>query len=400
MRRRATQAGWPLILLIVGAGVVSAFQVGKAPAALDAVRADLALDLAAASWLLSAFAVVGALAGAAIGIAIDHAGARRMVLAGLLLQAVASAAGAMAPSATPLLATRAVEGLGFLTVTVAAPSLVVAVAQSAQLGRAIAVWGTFMPVGMTIVLLGAPLLPMLGWRGYWFGNAAILAVYALVLSAATRGIARRPAQGRIITDLRDVAMAGRPWLLALLMAAFGAGYFALIGFLPTILSERLQVSAVTASQLTALVVIVNAAGNLASGALLMRGWRRSHVLATGFAAMAICAAPVLADSLPPWPSYALCIVFSAISGLIPVALLDAAPRYAPRAGLVGATVGLVMQGNNFGLVLGPAAAGAIAVHTGGWPVAGLGVAALSLLAAGLALLTLTPSRATANGTGQ
>lgn len=399
MTPMSMRAGWPLILLIVGAGVVSAFQVGKAPAALGSVRADLALDLVTASWLLSAFAVVGALAGAAIGIAVDHVGARRMVLAGLLLQAVASTAGAIAPSASLLLATRAVEGLGFLTVTVAAPSLVVAVTRSAQLGRAIAVWGTFMPVGITLVLLGAPLLSLLGWRGYWLGNAAILACYALVLSAATRGVARRPAQSKLVADLREVTMASRPWLLALLMAAFGAGYFALIGFLPTILSERLQVSATMASQLTALVVIANALGNLASGALLTRGWHRGNVLAAGFAAMAVCAAPVLAGSLPPWPSYALCIAFSAISGLVPVALLDAAPRYAPRAGLVGATVGLVMQGNNVGLVLGPAGAGAIASHAGGWPMVGVAVAALSLLAAGTGLLAMTRSReaATKNG---
>lgn len=400
MRGPATHGSWWLILLIVGAGVVSAFQVGKAPAALDAVRADLALDLATASWLLSAFAIVGALAGAAIGIAVDHAGARRMVLAGLLLQALASTAGAMVPSAAMLLTTRAAEGLGFLTVTVAAPALVVAVARGAQLGRAIAVWGTFMPVGITLVLLGAPLLTVLGWRGYWFGNAAILGVYALLLSLATRGIAPRPAQGELVADLRQAMSASGPWLLALLMAAFGAGYFALIGFLPTILTERLQVSAAEASQLTALVVIVNALGNLASGALLTRGWRRGTVLAAGFAAMAICAAPVLAGSLPPWPSFALCIVFSAISGLIPVALLDAAPRYAPSARLVGATVGLVMQGNNVGLVLGPVAAGTIAAHAGGWPVVGLTVAALSLLAAGLAILALTPAREAATETAR
>ena len=76
---------WPSILLIVGAGVVSAFQLGKAPMALAAVQADLAVGLATVSWLLSAFAVVGALAGIAVGVAVDHVGARRMALAGLLL---------------------------------------------------------------------------------------------------------------------------------------------------------------------------------------------------------------------------------------------------------------------------------------------------------------------------
>jgi MFS family permease len=128
---------WPTILLIAGAGVVSAFQVGKAPTALAAVQADLALGLATASWLLSAFAIVGARAGIAIGVAVDHVGARRTVLAGLLLQGLFSAAGAFAEGAPLLLATRAIEGLGFLTVTVATPTLIVAVARPRDLGLAI-----------------------------------------------------------------------------------------------------------------------------------------------------------------------------------------------------------------------------------------------------------------------
>jgi hypothetical protein len=43
----------PFVLLLVGSGVVSAFQVGKATVALAAVQADLGMNLAVASWLLS-----------------------------------------------------------------------------------------------------------------------------------------------------------------------------------------------------------------------------------------------------------------------------------------------------------------------------------------------------------
>jgi MFS transporter, DHA1 family, inner membrane transport protein len=113
---------WPTILLIVGAGVVSAFQVGKATVALAAIQSDLQVSLAVVSWLLSAFALVGALAGVAIGLAVDHIGARRMAVGGLLLQGVCSAIGAFSDGAPMLLATRVLEGFGFLAVTVAAPA--------------------------------------------------------------------------------------------------------------------------------------------------------------------------------------------------------------------------------------------------------------------------------------
>jgi MFS transporter, DHA1 family, inner membrane transport protein len=385
-KRVADNARWPTILLIVGAGVVSAFQVGKAPAALAAVRADLGLDLATASWLLSAFAIVGALAGVAIGVAVDRLGARRMALGGLLLQGFGSAAGALADGAPLLLATRALEGVGFLTVTIAAPTLVVAVARPRDLGRAIAVWGTFMPVGIAIVMLGAPLLAAIGWRGFWLANAVALTGYAVMLALGTRSVARGPVSHRAIAaDVGQTLAAGGPWLLAGLMAAFAAAFFAVFGFLPSILSDRLAVDAETGSLLTAAAVAVNAIGNLVCGPLLARGIPRTRILLVGFVAMALCGFGILSDGVSGPLSYALCIVFSVVAGLLPVALIDGAPRHAPRPELVGAAVGFVMQGNNVGLVVGPATAGALAAAQG-WPAVSLLIAALAVAAGLLAVL--------------
>ncbi|MGE0949112.1 MFS transporter, partial [Bordetella pertussis] len=52
-----------VVALVVGAGIVSAMQVGKVPAALPELRAALDASLAQASWLLSAFAAIGAALG-------------------------------------------------------------------------------------------------------------------------------------------------------------------------------------------------------------------------------------------------------------------------------------------------------------------------------------------------
>ena len=377
---------WPTIFLVVGAGVVSAFQVGKAPTALAAVQADLALDLATASWLLSAFAVVGALSGAAIGIAVDRLGARRLVVGGLLLQALCSAVGAVAEGAPLLLATRVVEGLGFLTVTVAAPALVVALAPPRDRAPAMAVWGTFMPVGIAGVMLAAPLLTPLGWRGFWLLNAAVLLIYAILLAGGTRRVPAGAGPLRsIAADVRTTAAAGGPWLLGGVMAAFAAAFFAVFGFLPAILADRLAVSMETASLLAAGAVAANVTGNLACGPLLARGVSRARILLLAFAGMALCGFAILGADLPGPLAYAACVAFSAVGGLIPVALLDGAARHAPQPALVGATVGFVMQGNNIGLMLGPALAGAVAAAHG-WPAVPLVIAALALAAVAPALM--------------
>lgn len=373
------------VSLIVGAGIVSAFQVGKASVALAAVQADFALDLATASWLLSAFAIVGAVAGIAIGVSVDHAGARRMAVGGLLLQGLCSGAGAFADGAMPLLATRVLEGVGFLAVTVAAPALILAATSPRERGRALAAWGTFMPVGLTLVMLGAPLLDALGWRGFWLANAVLLVGYAALLARGTRSIppGAVPQRG-IADDVRETLTAGGPWILGSLFATFAAAFFAVFAFLPSILAGWLAVSPETAGVLTAVVVAASALGNLACGRLLARGVRPVFILLASFGVMAPCGIGILGDILPGAAAYALCIVFSAVGGLIPVTLIEAASRHAPRPDLVGATVGFLMQGNNVGMVLGPALAGAIAAVSG-WPAVALLVVSLGVVGGLLAL---------------
>ena len=383
--RALLHSNWPTILLIVGAGIVSAFQVGKAPVALDAIRAALALDLATASWLLSAFAIVGALGGIALGVTVDHIGARRMAIGGLLLQASGSMLGAFAEGAPFLLATRAIEGIGFLVVVIAAPAMIVAVATGRELSRALAAWSTYMPAGIALVMLGAPLLTMLGWRGFWLLNAIVLAVYAALLAFGTRAIAHAASSHRSIAgDIRQTLSAGGPWLLAGLFAAFATAYFAVFGFLPSILSSRLAVGPEAVGFLSAAAVAANIVGNLACGVLLARGVRHAYILLTGFGVMALCGFGILADGASPVAAYTLCVVFSAISGLIPVAIIDGTARHAPRPELVGATVGFAMQGNNVGLALGPATAGALAASFG-WSSVPFFVAAVAMAAGVLAV---------------
>ncbi|MCW4456037.1 MFS transporter [Flavobacterium sp. MXW15] len=360
--------GWRTVALVVGAGVVSAFQVGKAPIALDAIRADLAIGLTAASWILSAFALIGALASVAIGGVVDRAGAKQAVVYGLLLQASGSAIGAVSANLPLLVATRAIEGLGFLAVTIAAPSLIVAASRPQERARAFAAWATFMPVGMALMMFCAPALHALGWRGIWHLNAAILAGFALWIAIAVRGVGTgggaRVQPGTAAALSRTLGVPG-PWLLAGIFGAYTAAYFSLFGFLPTLLSDRLGVEAGTAGVLSAIAVAAGAAGCLACGHRLGAGARATTLMRVGFAAMALGGIGVLALPLPGGYSYLLCVVISFVGAFIPTAIFDAAPRHSPRPELLGTTVGLATQGNSIGVVIGPLIASAIAA-TAGW----------------------------------
>ena len=383
MTRALPPSPWPATLLLVGAGVVSAVQVGKAPAALQAVQSALVMPLSQAAWLLSAFGVVGAMFGIAIGLAADRFGARRALIAGLLLQGIASAAGAMAEGPALLIASRIVEGIGFLGAIVAAPALIAHIARGPHAAGPLAAWSTFMPAGMALILCASPCLLLYGWRALWWAGSAA----ALVFAGAVAWLAPRIPAARdnpsIAALLRQTLLARGPICLLLLFMLYAGAWFALFGLLPVVLQDGLAPTPAWANALTALAIGAGAVGNLLGGALAAHGARPSSALAWAFGASAVLALVVAAAPLSPAWRFGLVVAFAVVSGIVPPALFAEAPSQAPHPAAVGVTLGMMMQGNNLGLVAGPAAGASLTV-AGGWPALGAGVAAAACTAVAVA----------------
>ena len=392
-RADAGASPWPVTLLLVGAGIVSAVQLGKAPAAFQAVQAALDLPLERAAWLLSAFGIVGALFGVAIGTVADRLGARRTLVAGLALQGAASAAGAAAQDATLLIASRLVEGVGFLAVIVAAPTLIARVVPASRTAGPMAAWSAFMPAGMALVLLASPWLLDAGWRALWWGASALALGYAVLAAACTpRDDADHlPSPGRP-QPWHHTVLARGPLSLLLLFMLYAGAWFALFGLLPVVLNGGLAATPAQANLLTALAIASGGVGNLAGGALLARGVRPAALVAGALGVSALLALWVAAESLGAWPRYGLVVAFATVAGLVPPALFAEAPLQAPHPSALGLMLGMMMQGNNLGLVAGPAA-GAALTAAGGWPALAVGAAACA--GAGiLVVVWLLPRRAT------
>jgi MFS family permease len=397
----AARTNWPVVLLVVGAGVVAAFQIGKAPAALPVLRADLALSLVAAGWVISMFNVIGIALGMLIGAFADRIGHRRVVLGGLLLLGIASLAGAAAQGAASLLASRFFEGLGFMMVVVAAPNLILRAAQPGDLKLAFGAWGTYMPAGTAAMMALSPLLMApFGWRGLWIANALLMVLFAGALFSTTRAVAgRRAAPGQassVARDIRDTITAPGPPVLALAFATYTLQYLSVLGFLPTIMVEREGLPQATAAVLTAIAIAANVPGNLAGGVLLHRGAPRWTLVAGASVAMALCGLGIYQGELPLWFRYGLCVVFSLVGGILPASVLGAAPVHAPRQQLVATTNGLIMQGSNLGQSIGPPAVAALAARVGDWHLSPLVLIASAALGVALALVLRTLERRVAS----
>ncbi len=379
---------WAGVLAIVGAGVVASLQVGKVIIAAPLLRQDMGLDLASIGTLTAVFSLLGVVGGIAAGGVIARFGARRMLLLGLLATALGTAMGAMAPSYGLLLASRVIEGLGFLMITVAGPAALQRMVSTSGRDFAFALWSCYMPTGMAVAMLASQAFDH--WQAYWWCAGAAVAV-ALASVAALVPVGESTTSASLSwrgmrQDSVDTLGAAGPVLLALSFTLYSLMFFALFTFLPVLLMEQLGLTLAQAGLYSAIASAANIIGNLGAGVLLARGWRRSTLIACASATMGVVALLIFQSVLPAMPTFLLCVLFSAVGGLIPATLLGTAPLVAPRPALTAASVGLVMQGSNLGQVIGPVTVGGV-IDRFGWGAASYVVLAAALgglvIAAGL-----------------
>ncbi|SLN73573.1 MFS transporter [Oceanibacterium hippocampi] len=363
-----TQTHWPTVVLAVGAGIVASMQVGKVAAALPQIRPELGVSLVVAGLIASIFNANSAALGVATGIVTDRAGHVRMITAGLILMAAGGLAGAFAADGAVLLACRFVEGLGFVATVIAAPSIIAGATATGDLRLALGLWSTYMPTGFAIMLVAsAPLLSLIGWRGIWIANGLLTLVLAAFFVAFRQRLDVHAIAGqRSWAGMRRALALPGPWLLAACFATYTVQWFAVMAWLPTFLTEALGYSAAAAVTIAGLVVFANAPGNMFGGWLLHRGAPRWLLMATAQASMAIFGLGIFAAGVPDLAKIALAICFSLVAGLLPSSALAGAPAHSPSPGEIGIVNGIIVQGSNLGVLVGPPlVAASIAVH-GDW----------------------------------
>lgn len=375
----AARTDWLAVTVVVASGIVAALQVGKAAIAMPLVQAEFRLDLGTLGWLASIFAVLGMVGGIPVGTLAIALGARRVLLLGLLAVAAGALLGAAAPHFPMLLASRVVEGLGFLLITIAAPAILQRVASSARRDIVMALWSCFMPTGIALAMLAG--LWLTDWRMIWqvTGALAVIAIVLTVLTVPNTSGGTRPSWAALAGDAGAVLSARGPMLLGFTFALYALMFFALFNFLPVLLMQRMQVSLATAGLLGALASAVNIIGNLAAGLLLARGASRVSLIVAASLVMGLSAIGIFLGLLPDSATFLLCVLFSMVGGIIPATLLSSAPVLAPAAGLTPVVIGLLMQGSNLGQVVGPVAIGSV-IEAFGWPSAAGLVGAVAVIA--------------------
>ncbi|HEU5027972.1 MAG TPA: MFS transporter [Spirillospora sp.] len=197
VRGTSAQAGtahprrWRILGFLGVAQLMLILDVTVVAIALPHIETDLGLSRQAVTWTVSAYTL--AFGGLMLlgGRAADLLGAKRVVLAGLLVFTAASLTTGLAGSAGVLLGGRIAQGAGAAMLSPSALSLVVSMFDGDERNKALGVWSALGGGGAAFgVLLGGLLTAGPGWPWVFFVNVPIGLV---ILFALARMLPRRPA---------------------------------------------------------------------------------------------------------------------------------------------------------------------------------------------------------------
>jgi EmrB/QacA subfamily drug resistance transporter len=218
--------------------------------ALPVIRAALHASLSGLEWTVNAYTLAFAvllLTGSSLG---ERFGRRRMLIAGVVVFTLGSAAAALSPDATVLIAARMVQGLGAAVMTPLTLTILSAAVPAARRGMALGIWGAV--GGLAVALgpvVGGAVVQGISWKWIFWLNVPIgvlLVPLARLRLQESRGAARSLdlpglvlASGGLFGVVFGLVRANAlGWTSATVLAAIAAGALVLALFIAWELRAR------------------------------------------------------------------------------------------------------------------------------------------------------------------
>jgi MFS family permease len=281
---------WPAIALIYLHGVLASASLSKVIPLLGDLATHLGASRVQFGLLISLMTVAPALLAAIAGSIIDRIGARSVLTAAALIGLVANFAYLQVETLHGFMAIRVFEGLLVVGIYSAAPALIMATTGEERRGRAMAVWSTYTPAGVSLGLaLSAGFAGTEHWRGGYLVHLILFGVLVLAGGLLPRSPPRRLEAAAVARPgLLSTMTEPGPLRLALTFSALLMMGFGMNTVFPDWFALQHQVPVGRASNILAIVNLMMIPGGLLAGGLLARGRRDTAVLAVlMFSAVAI-----------------------------------------------------------------------------------------------------------------
>lgn len=358
---------WPCIILLYIYGTVATSLVTQAVPVIGDIARLFGLSHAAAGWVISIPSLITALGAVFAGWLVDRIGDKRVIVGGSLFALVGNLGVVLAHDMNALFISRLLEGVGYLSLTVGAVTLIMRTTNGARRSIALGLWTSHTAVGIGLTLSIVAPLAQHGERWRWaFGGHAVL-MAALAAAAILLPTKRDRSRDRRIGDVWVVLKSVGPYRIAL---ASGASAFIQTGIMAALtvyLARRFSITIPMAAGIGTLAEVFVACGCLSAGHLLKAGFKVGRLaMAGGLVLLAGGVALYLPATSLVGAIVAVC-TFSAGIGLVNGLIWTLVPSSAPSEATLGATSGLVAQATYLGVLLGPPAIFAT-FYDGGWTV--------------------------------
>ncbi|MEQ9328696.1 MAG: MFS transporter [Rhodospirillales bacterium] len=342
-------------------GVAAAAQLGKMPPLMPAIGRDIAMSLVVAAAIISLVELGGALFGRVAGGFAQCAGHARLLRAGIALLATGGAGAAFSETAGTLIVWRMVESLGYLAVTVTAPVLIVLASEPRHRGPALALWSSFVPVGL---MLGAIVAGAVAEHASW--RAAMMVWVAPSLVAFALLLFLRP----VVTPPVDATSGvpavagGRVLTVTIAFGCYTLFEVGMLSLLPELLVTQAGTSIGTAGLVTGAASFLTIIGILSAGWWLHRGYRPATLAILTIVPSALLLFAVFRETPHLPTTIAAAIALNILSGTFAGLVFASLPELAGMKRLSAAN-GYVTQFGAAGSLLGPPAY-AVCISAWGW----------------------------------
>ena len=208
---------WVLAACVLASSM--AFIDGSAlTVALPALRNAFGADFASVQWVINGYVLTLASLTLIGGVLSDYYGKARMLVIGCLLFGIASAACALAPSITWLVAGRIVQGMAAAIVTPASLALIGASYPEDERGGAIGIWAAASSITTAVgPVLGGWLTERFGWPAvFWINPPLALAAAIILIRYASMDVREQRRFDFIGAAVVALSLSALAWALSLL----------------------------------------------------------------------------------------------------------------------------------------------------------------------------------------
>jgi MFS transporter, ACDE family, multidrug resistance protein len=218
------------VFAVAFACVVSFMGIGLVDPILPAISHELNASPSEVTLLFTSYLVVTAVAMLITNWVSSRIGAKKTLIAGLILIVVFSAAAGAAPSISAIIGFRAGWGVGNALFIATSLAVIVASASGGFAG-AIVLYETALGVGIAMGPLLGGVLGEISWRGPFFGVAVLMSIALLATVVLVEPIPKPARKTSLSAPLRALRHRGL-LTMALTALCYNWGFFTLLGYAP------------------------------------------------------------------------------------------------------------------------------------------------------------------------